>query len=313
MAYIGDEEEEKMSGYKTWGAALMAVWALALVTAGPALGTITNLTFSQTNFNQGAWSVAESEWGLLDADFTGASGLQYLNLVVDGQWVVRNAPLISSEGVGVTHQAGLNFDLGNARGTDVTSLDYTVDLGASLLIAAPTGPAVTAPVGNVNVTVGGRGGGLGTIAQAVGAMIGWLPVDWAFNSGMTNQDVGVDECVPGAFSNSLNWLAGRYGMDLPADAISVDGLKGPTHWNPPQVTPPELDDFGDPIPGTGGDPIPGTGGTPVDGSDWQGKRDATSGLGITTRSFTIDQIDQVIEELRPDKTWNSSRPTTGWW
>lgn len=251
----------------------------------PATASVLSTSFLQTNFSQGASSVAESEWGLLDLEFSGTGGLQFVNLVVGDQWVIRNSPLISSEGLGMPHQAGLIFNLGNDRGVNVSSLSYTLDVGPSILVSAPTGVPITAPVGDVNVTVGGRGGAMGVIADAVGAIIGAIPIDWAFNSGMINQDVGVDECVPGAFSNSLKWLKPRKGLtNLPDDKITVDALKGPTNWSPPATD-------GD------GNPIPGTGGTPVDGSDWQGKRDAVDDYGVTTRAFTIAQIDQVMREI----------------
>ncbi|MCC7205372.1 MAG: hypothetical protein IT441_09860, partial [Phycisphaeraceae bacterium] len=276
----------------------LCIVSVGLLTAPKISASVLSTSFLQTNFNQGASSVADSEWGLLDLEFSGTGGLQFVNLVVDGQWVIRNSPLISSEGLGMPHQAGLIFNLGNDRGVNVSSLSYTLDVGPSILVSAPADVPITAPVGDVNVTVGGRGGALGVIAEAVGAIIGAIPIDWAFNSGMINQDIGVDECVPGAFSNSLKWLKPRKGLsNLPDDKITVDALKGPTNWSPPQVTPPELDENGDPIPGTGGEPIPGTGGTPVDGSDWQGKRDAVDDYGVTTRAFTIAQIDQVMEEI----------------
>jgi hypothetical protein len=252
---------------------VLAIWP----SAGAIGGVIDSLGFYQIDFEQGADSVANSDWGSVDLGFTGTSGFQYFNLVINGVWQVQNMPIAAVDGVGVSQSQSLNFNLGNSVGSQVTSVNYLASLDSTPLITAPLGTASSVAVTTRNVTVGGLGGPLGFIPSAV-SLVGSLPVSWAFNFGVPNQDCGVDECAPAAFSNSLKWLA----PGIPDQVTSIDGLKGPTSWVAPQID-------------TNGAPIPGTGGVPVNG--WKGKGTALEPYGITTRFFTPDKIGQVLAEI----------------
>lgn len=53
----------------------------------------------------------------------------------------------------------------------------------------------------------------------------------ASNFGVPNQEVGNNECVPGAISNSLKFLQ-MQGLKLPDDKISIDAIKPATGWTP---------------------------------------------------------------------------------
>jgi hypothetical protein len=243
--------------------------------------SLIGLDLAQINFNQGPDSLANSNWGSATASFTGQLGFQYFNLVLNGSWQVQNAPVWSLGGLGPQSMV-FNFDLGNTPGSNVSSAGLIASLTAAPLGSAPGGPSVPTMVGDREVTVGGLGGPLGPIPGAV-PLIGNLPVDWAFNMGMPNQDVGVDECVPGAFSNSLMWLDDRdASFSIPGNLKSVAGLKGPTNWDPPATD-------------ANGKPIPGTGGTPVNA--WEGKRDALKDY-VTTRFIQPGNIAQALAEMK---------------
>lgn len=251
--------------------------ATVLLSAEAMGGTIDSLGFSQIDFNQGANSVANSDWGSVDLGFNGTAGFQYFNLVINGAWEVQNAPINALEGLTVSQSRSLNFNLGNVIGSQVTSVNYLASLDSAPLGSAPIGTPSLAAVARREVTVGGLGGPIGAIPSAV-PIIGKLPLFWAFNFGLPNQDCGVDECVPAAFSNSLKWLA----PGIPPGVTSIQGLKGPTSWVAPQKD-------------INNNPIPGTGGCPV--GSWQGKGTALAPYGITTRFFTPDKIDQLFAEI----------------
>lgn len=260
-------------------------WWIGIPPAADA--SIVGLSFSQTDFAQGAHSVVNSDWGYVSLDYQGAADLQYFNLVVNGIWEIQNAPLISSEGIGIQHSLGLNFDLGiSSQGENITKLHYVAALGMDLLSTLPGGDPTVALVSDKTVTVGGRGiGGYEPAVSPGTTSIINLPVKVGYNSGMTNQDCGVDECVPTSFSNSLRWLDTKNDrITIPEEKKSIESLKGPTHWSAPSV-------------GADGKKIPGTGGTPLDGSDWMGKRDALKDY-VTTRKFEMNQIDAVIDEIK---------------
>lgn len=186
---------------------------------------------AQVNFNQGADSLSNSNWGSATVAFTGQPSFQYFNLVVNGSWQVHDFPVWSLGGLGSQSQV-FNFSLGNTVGQNVSSVQYVTSMTNTPLGTAPAGIPVLASVSDREVTVGGLDGPLGTIPGAV-PLIGGVPANWAFNMGMPNQDVGVNECAPGAFSNSLMWLDDRNAnITIPANLKSVEGLKGLTNWLP---------------------------------------------------------------------------------
>jgi len=236
---------------------------------------LTGVDFAQIDYNQGQDSLANSNWGSATATFTGESGFQYFNLVVNGSWQVRNVPVFSLAGPG-SQSMLFNFDLGNTPGTNVSSADFVTSLTLTPLTSPPVGAPLSlyalAPVGDREVTVGGLDGPVGPIPPAVGPLIGGVPVDSAFNMGMPNQEVGLFECVPGAFSNSLMWLDDRNDdISIPANLKSVDGLKGPTNWSV------------------------ASGGTPVNA--WVNKGDALKAF-VTTRFIQPANIAEALAEMK---------------
>ncbi|MCK4901938.1 MAG: hypothetical protein KAS76_01160 [Thermoplasmatales archaeon] len=254
----------------------------------PSNGTIINREsriFKQVDFLQGDNSVLNSAWGHVDVTYIGSTEFQYYNLVVNGDWQIRNAPLWSFKGTGVEHHIGLIFDLKVQDGTDVTYLEYIDEISPFTLSSPPTGVPSSVIVSDKLVTVGGRGedGVPGGGAVEIDFDVGMVIIEGAFNLCFNNQDCGVDECVPASFSNSLRYLDDFYDLDIPENLISIDGLKDPTNWASPDID-------------IHGDPIPGTGGCPDDNSDWQGKREALEDY-VTTEKYTMDQIDLVMDQL----------------
>ncbi len=237
----------------------------------------------QTDFELGAYSQANSDWGLVNVTYswTEEASLGYFNLVVDGRWEVQNAPLYRNP-LSSQHSVSINFNLGNTVGTRVEQVSCIAVVGAQWLDEAPTGAPETVSVSSLAVTVGGRGGPVGPVGPA-SSWVGSKPGDSAHNWGMLNQDCGVDECAPAAFSNSLQWLSFNHpSLEIPADKMSIDALKGPTKWKAPLLD-------------SEGRPIPGTGGTPLD--DWEGKRDAFKDY-VTTRKFAASELSKVLFELK---------------
>src|SRR2546425_1117026 len=86
-----------------------------------------------------------TEWGNVGLSYVPTSVEEYLNLNVNGQWIVRNLPVVTREGVGIQQTDNFQFDLGlalgYARGTSRIGL------------LAPVGYTITpVPSGNPGVT-----------------------------------------------------------------------------------------------------------------------------------------------------------------
>ena len=215
---------------------LVIVAATAVLLFPPvAYGDLTGLDLHQATFDLGAQSQPFSDWGEASITFDGKVNIQYFNLVRDGSWVIENAPIISIEGAGVSQSLSINFGLGNTPGDPVTSMIAAYALTDTPIDLLP-GNNTPFTVSERQITVGGIAGAPFVPGPAVSFLQpfidpGWLPVDWAVNPGMVNQEVGVDECVPGAFSNSLKWLDARSKyVTIPDDKKTIDALKKVVDW-----------------------------------------------------------------------------------
>ncbi|MCZ8120366.1 MAG: PEP-CTERM sorting domain-containing protein [Microcystis sp. LE18-22.4A] len=206
------------------GLYLSSLFAVSLFLPIKAVGQITGITFNQANFDLDSDITTNSNWGQTDLSFIGSSDFQYFNLVVNGNWLIQDDPLLSIEGSGISQTLTFNFDLGNTIGNDVSSLDYIASLTSTPLGMQPSGTPLTSSVGDVDIITGGCLSGIAPLPLTVPQpIIGGTPVNWAYHPGMVNQDVGKNECAPGAFSNSLKWL--DIENKIPETLKSIEGLK----------------------------------------------------------------------------------------
>jgi hypothetical protein len=194
-------------------------------------------------------TVVNSDWGSADLTFVGSSSIQYFNLSLNGFWAVQNMPVLSNEGSGVIQTQTFNFALGVPSGTPVSSMGYGLSLSTTIL-SGPPPTTDTASVGDrtVLIATGEEGESLfqtparpsigGAVASSGASplkvlqdqVVARVPAP-AFNFGVPNQEVGVNECVPGAISNSLKFLQ-MQGLKLPDAMISIDAMKMATGWGP---------------------------------------------------------------------------------
>jgi hypothetical protein len=242
---------------------------------------------SQVNFELGADSVANSDWGHVSFSYDAAPGIQYFNLTMNNRWAAINVPVLSNVGIDVGRQRGVSFSLGNAVGTDVTSGVFRATLTPAPLSAAPSGGS-TLPVTDTSVTVGsleespGPPGPAPTLDFTNFAAPG-RPSRSTSIDGARNQNCGVDECAPAAFSNSIWYLNDKFHLNIPPNKFNIPAMKTATHWRAPTVQ--------------NGQPVPGTGGT---SGDWVGgKREAVSQWIKTTEVSTLDAgfMDTVYDAL----------------
>lgn len=174
-----------------------------------------------------------SSWGQVIVKFTGSSEVQYFNLAFDGEWRIRNMPVLSREGAHVVQSTAFLFNLGAPDGEDVSSGRVAFDLGASVLIEMP-GHAVTMPVSHAvwGIETGFRHGTI-SYSPPPASLIGAAATgNKVAHTSFPNQKSGVNQCVPVALSNSLQWLNKKYNLGLAEADMSIETMKTVVGWTP---------------------------------------------------------------------------------
>ena len=188
-----------------------------------------DIILNQIDYTLDSTTQLDSVFGSVDLTYTPGSTPQYFNLTVEGEWVIQNVPLLPLEGVGVETTVTMGFPLDTTDGTDITEAGVGGSIDDTPRTEAPEGSA-TKPVGSEPVNMGsGRPGGVdpGNPKGEFGDQV----VDSASHEGsFPNQDVGTNECVPGAISNSLQWLQDTTGSPPAGKPIDVDTWKPVTDW-----------------------------------------------------------------------------------
>lgn len=205
--------------------------AIAFLTLMPAAESF---EIYQLDIKSNKGFIKDSEWGRFRFRHNGFPSVMYLNVVVDGAWVISNQPIMSIEGVGPDQVVDTQFNLMVPRGTDKTSAMF----GGSLT-AAPVGgpPSIMGPVPILEDTetiyFGLHGGGVEPEFPPPPLPPPPPPpeAEPKVNKNFPNQEAGVNECVPAAVSNSLKFLAATHGIgNMPDSQISIGALKPWLGW-----------------------------------------------------------------------------------
>lgn len=206
--------------------------ALALLLSA-APGRAADLLFFQDSFetfgSDGGLPIVQTntDWGSARLSYLGVDAVQYFNLTVGGNWVVRNMPLGHEFDDGTLESRMYDFGLGSLGGSTIASVSYGFSMGRSLLDGAPleTATAAVAP----RLLTGGNGQGPGGQAPkpqpdpppvAAGDQV----VSHASIKNPVNQQCGVNQCVPAAASNSLQYLNAKFKLNIADNLISIPTL-----------------------------------------------------------------------------------------
>lgn len=204
--------------YLSLAAALLAALPLH---AGLVLGV------TQLDLNLDGNISTRSDWGAVTISFDRSTTLKYFNFSINGSWQVQNMAIAGMPGTGDQTET-FNFYIG-AAGTDWTGstlIGYSFDdlpggipAGSTLMVVTPE---------QVTVYAGDTGGGAApTPAEAAAG--GEVETVYKARDDFPNQEVGTGECVPGAISNSLQYLKKR-GMPVADGDISIAKMKDATGW-----------------------------------------------------------------------------------
>lgn len=228
-----------------WFVPLSLVFALACQTDEPPnspTGPLTELSaaeapalrFSQLSVDFGGEVHSHSEWGAVDLELPAAGGLVYFNLAVDGVWRIQNVPVQSvTEETGGLATTRFNFDLGVPSGAVVSALSYGFDLTPTPLSQMPQGATPAAVVSADYVLTTCLSGQPIAFTPPNPTLVGGEPAGTSIQrKNFPNQEAGVNECIPVAASNSLQWLNRRYKLGLDPTLISIAAMKTALGWLP---------------------------------------------------------------------------------
>ena len=195
------------------------------------------VTFNQLDFPDNNSPQLNSAVGLMEVNLLRlrnsialASG--YLNVVLAGEWVVRNFPVFAETDYPYSHLS-TRFDLGVNEGTDVSTLAATVIYGDTVLTAAPAESASSFPVASFTISQGGitdqngnRGTRGSTSPPSLNDVLFGDPIDTRaiFQLDHPNIEAANNQCYPMAVANSLQFLANTTDLNLPHSHVA--GIRG---------------------------------------------------------------------------------------
>lgn len=258
--------------------------AFSFLFACTSLGSADSLDVWQTSWTLGETVTNDTEYGYAELHYTGSSSLQFFNMVLNGEWVVRNEPIVSENGFGIAHDVFMPFNLGISRGTVISSANYGFDVTTSP-IAAPAFGTSAGAVGAYFAEIG-TGSVEESLSGAIPGLVGPALADGAATTvtyshkDFPNQEQTKYGCAPAAISNSLKWLNNTYGMGMANANISIPAIETATHKT----------DKGVYI---------------NDGTDhkafWKYKDDYIKGLGYNVTTTTTTSIVDIVKAMKDGK------------
>jgi len=189
--------------------------------------TLTDIDFSQTDFNLDGNNITDSSWGAATIVYESDDEIMFINLTINGQWVVQNLPLMP-----VGKEIVLDFDLGVENGINVTQLEYACEITTDLLETMPSDFQTATVADRSAVMYSGIIGANATFSLPPVVLIGWLPADFAYHDedDIFNQPCGIRECCPVAVSNTLKFLKKKHNLTIDDDKINIETMKLATAW-----------------------------------------------------------------------------------
>ncbi|MEW6280310.1 MAG: carboxypeptidase-like regulatory domain-containing protein, partial [Candidatus Eremiobacterota bacterium] len=199
-------------------------------------GTNGWLYFRQLSFRLDGATTDSTAWGQVRVCLPNPDALQvmYFNLQVGDNWAVQNLPLQALDlQPNSFFDIFVNFDLGVTPGQAITQIMALPSLSAQPISSLPT-VLLDVPVAPDTLTFNS---GLlnfpASLYPPPGLFAGGNSILLAtlanFDRKDFNQDVGLNECVPGACSNSLKFLNANSTVDI-SPVTSIDEMKKATGW-----------------------------------------------------------------------------------
>ena len=220
-----------------WAISLIFATSASINAAEFAVAPDQSVSLLQIDFPDSDNPVLDSSVGMLQANLIALrfeSGIDsgYLNVVIDGDWVVRNMAVLPDTEYPYSHLS-TRFDLGINEGTDVISIDAAIIFSDEAFESAPSGTSSTFTVGSLTYSSSGVGNDDGTrgargdpVPPTLNDVLFTDPTNTRaiFQLDHPNLEAADNQCYPMAIANSLQFLANTTDFSLPHS--HVVGLKG---------------------------------------------------------------------------------------
>ncbi|MBL8483615.1 MAG: PEP-CTERM sorting domain-containing protein [Rhodocyclaceae bacterium] len=200
-------------------AASLAVFALGAA-ANAASYSGAGVEFNRVSFDYAGFSVPDSNYGLLSADFDtistalGGGSFGFLNVANSGGWLVQNLPVDLSSGL---NGLSVLFDLGITP-TGATSINASIDFSSTPLATYSAGVQSAFALNSVTMNGSGLGGpvtALGAPPAAGGVTFNVPGFNLIWQPGHVSLEEDDEQCGPGSLARSFTYLENRYGIDIP--------------------------------------------------------------------------------------------------
>ncbi|MCB1187189.1 hypothetical protein KDL29_08500 [bacterium] len=198
--------------------------------------SLSSLNIDRTDIKVDGNVIDLSSFGELKFQFDASTAVQYFNLVVNGEWKVRNLPITSTQTTGIEESRTVRFPFSNViPGQPMAAVSYGWELGSTPLTEAPQ-EEETSIVDPAAFNVGSAEDGVSLLSPSTpAATFNWLPVgvaDFASHPAnqLVNQQAGSKESAPTAVSNALKQLQNANINALAGLDLGISDMKPATGW-----------------------------------------------------------------------------------
>lgn len=249
------------------------------------------LEFHQIDLEVSGELVKDTTWGSVLIRYEAADTEMYLSLLVNDFLVFQNLPLVSTEPSGEWQETYIAIDLGTLTGIssaiDVSGLGYAFTFTEDPSESIPDDTQMQRADVTDRLVRLYDGIWDGIEEEDESSWADFAPLAWhwsadatgivraAVNLGVPNQEAGIQECVPVAVSNSLQFLNEEHGLGLSEAELSIETMKEATQWN--------------------GNGPQATWGAPCDW--WERKREYTEANGYPIETLDTQSLADAIDAL----------------
>jgi hypothetical protein len=187
--------------------------------------------FNQVSMELDGVTLPFTDWGQLALRLPLSNAVRYVNLAVNGNWVIQNVPILSGLSGGVADQVCLNFPLGS-NGVPVFTANTGFTVTSNVVAVLPPPTNVTSFGIATHILASGEREVRLAYRPAQPLVGGPVLRTAQAKPSFPNREQRKNECAPAAIVNSLQYLDAVFSLNLPEADISLGAIKGAMGWTP---------------------------------------------------------------------------------